>query len=105
MTLDEAARVLLQGITGCNISEVQRGAGLTSRNAVTRYLEGKDEHRDGSDREKILVYIWRKLNAHVLIELDETRRPCDTRLRRVGRPRFTFREETSKHRPLTEEVT
>ena len=73
MTLDEAAKILLTGVCGPNALEIARETGIP-RNTVSRYLEGADAH-DGT-RYKIYTFIWRRINAHLLIS--EADRACET---------------------------
>lgn len=68
MDIDDAVRILLNGVTGCNDSVIRRGTGL-SRSCVAGYVNGTIDTPE-ANREKIYFFVWRQLNAHLLL--------CDT---------------------------
>lgn len=75
MTLDEATRILLSGVTGANASEVQRNTGVC-RMSVDKYLRNGDGPDDVRDR--IYLYVWRQVNRHLLLSEADINRPIQT---------------------------
>lgn len=73
MTYEDSIRVLLDGITGANAALVIRETGL-SKNAVYEFLAR--EHRTTTDKvlTSLAWFVWRRLNAHVLL-CDDDRVP------------------------------
>ena len=69
MTLDEAALILLRGVSGANALEIARGSGVSST-TVERYLNGVSTPRPAT-LDQIYLFIWRRLNAHLLLTPDE----------------------------------
>lgn len=53
-------KVLLNGITGVNCTEVARQTGLAEA-TIRRFMSGKDV--DDTTLDKISDYIWRSMNA------------------------------------------
>lgn len=85
MTIDDAARILIVGICGPNLVEIARGSGVP-RSTVERYLAGLPVRRRADER--IRTFVWRRLNAHLLLApSDRDRRPCVT----APRPRWPSR--------------
>lgn len=75
--IDRAALLLLHGVTGdINASAIARGTGLVSKTVdrtlmrMQRHVDGGElpAHADGGEsRERVLLYIFRRLNAHVVL--------------------------------------
>lgn len=57
-------RILLNGITGVNCREIERGTGLASL-TVRKFMCGKDTGEEV--RDKVAEFVWKKLNSHLLI--------------------------------------
>lgn len=64
LTYDESLRILLDGVCGPNDAEIRRGTGL-SRPAVRGFFAGHESRAD--TMEKLGMFVWRKLNASVLL--------------------------------------
>lgn len=63
---EETIRILLNGLTGCNVALVSRETGL-HRHTIARFLRG-DKKSYGPDAvETIGWFVWRTLNMHVLL--------------------------------------
>lgn len=72
--VEQAMCVLLEGVCGANPSEISRETGL-SRTAVHNFLDGDRRFRTSAEaRDALAEFIWRRLNAHLLLT-DEDRRP------------------------------
>jgi hypothetical protein len=65
-------RILLNGVTSCNSSVVERETGL-SHTSVLRFVRGKATP-SARTRELLGLFIWRRLNAHLLLS-DADRQP------------------------------
>jgi hypothetical protein len=64
MNYDQALRILLEGTCGANACEIQRHTGL-SRKAVQNFLQDATCH--DKTRDEIGMFVWRKMNSHVLL--------------------------------------
>jgi hypothetical protein len=80
MTLDEATRILLRGTTGCTALTVARATGL-HHESVNAYVQAKYRSTRDDTLEKIYLFVWRQLNAHLLIDAEPLAAPrspvCD----------------------------
>jgi hypothetical protein len=71
MTLDDATRILLRGTTGCTALTVCRATGL-HHESVNAYVQAKYRSTRDDTLEKIYLFVWRQLNAHLLIAEEDT---------------------------------
>jgi hypothetical protein len=83
VTLDDAARILLNGITGCNDSTISKETGV-SRQSVARYMTEGAEGVVEDTAERIRLFVWRRLNAHLLLS-SEDYKPIDVKAPLVRR--------------------
>lgn len=68
---EQAMRVLLEGTCGANAAEIGRVTGL-SRKTVGEFLSGV--RASDAAVEAIGRFIWRRMNAHLLISDEDLRR-------------------------------
>ena len=68
MKYEEAMRILLEGTCGVNEAKVTRECGA-SRPALRAFISGAEITDNQLDR--IGMFIWRKMNAHLLLSEDD----------------------------------
>lgn len=68
---EHAMRILLEGVCGANAADIAKTMGLNHK-TVCNFLRGTKTH--AATVEAIEQYIWRRMNAHLLIT-DEDRQP------------------------------
>jgi hypothetical protein len=63
---EDALRVLLEGVSGCNGTRVAQGSGL-SHVCVMQFLRGQTAPR-AQTVDRLAWFVWRRLNANVLLD-------------------------------------
>lgn len=86
MTYAAAIRVLLEGTTGANISAIVRETRL-GRNTIVLFLRDPRHESSPTTVDVLGDYVWRKINAHLLLCDEDRRDPRHQPLR--GDPALT----------------
>jgi hypothetical protein len=68
LTYEESLRVLLQGVSGVNLSIVSRGSGV-DRFQIAKFVAGKKVRPD--TLANLGLFVFRQMNSHVLLSKED----------------------------------
>lgn len=77
LSFEDSIRILLHGTCGINSSTIANGAGI-GRADVMAFMSGKTEYTHTGRRrainvDKIAAFVWKRINAHVLLTESDVR--------------------------------